>query len=385
MTAGDKLSFLAVFTEGLLSFLSPCVLPLIPLYISYLTADARTVNEEGETEYKRGKVLLITLCFILGISLTFLILGLSASKIGSLLSEYSEILGLFGGLLLLFFALVQLEVIRVPVFEKTGRLPFDPSGSMSLLKAFLMGFVFSFAWTPCIGPMLSNVLILMVSDPANGYIYLLCYALGFLLPFLFLGLFTQFGLKLIKQHKGIMKYTIKIAAVILLAFGLWMTYQNTTKIVRMKSDLDQAKQQTASVFSFGDAELKDHLGNTHKLADYKGDLVFLNFTATWCSYCREEIPYYQEFLKKHDLRGFYIMNNNANGVPESAIAEYAEKNGVEIPILIDDAYDSFFRYFQVSAYPTLFVIDENGDVLGYISGMLDERNFENLLANIRSQ
>ncbi|MBQ1288953.1 MAG: redoxin domain-containing protein [Erysipelotrichaceae bacterium] len=385
MTAGDKLSFLAIFTEGLLSFLSPCVLPLIPLYISYLTADARTVNEEGETEYKRGKVLLITLCFILGISLTFLILGFSASKIGSLLSRYNEILGLFGGLLLVFFALVQLEVIRIPFLEKTGRLPFDPGEGMSLFKAFLMGFVFSFAWTPCVGPMLSNALILMAGDPVNGYRYLLFYALGFLLPFLFLGLFTQLGLKLINRHKGIMKYTLRIAAVILMAFGLWMTYQNTSKIIRIKSELDRERQQqSASAFAFGETEIKDHLGNTHKLADYEGDLIFLNFTTTWCTYCRQEIPHYQEFLKKHDLRGFYIMNNTANGVPESAIAEYAEKNGVEIPILIDSD-DRFFSYFQISGYPTLFVIDENGTVLGYISGMLDEQNFEDLLANIRSQ
>ena len=384
MTAGDKLSILAVFTEGLLSFLSPCVRPLIPLYISYLTADARTVNEEGETEYTRGRVLLVTLCFVLGISLTFVILGFSATRIGSLLSEYSEILGLFGGLILIFFAFVQLEIIRVPFFEKTGRLPFDPGKGMSLFKAFLMGFVFSFAWTPCVGPLLGNVLLLMTADPANGYRYLLFYALGFLLPFLFLGLFTQLGLKLIKEHKGIMKYTLKIAAVILLGFGIWMTWQNTEKIVSMKRELDNASQQTATAFDFSQAELKDHLGNTHKLADYKGDLVFLNFSTTWCTYCRQEIPYYQEFLKKHDLTGFYIMNNTANGMPESAIAEYAEENGVEVPILIDSD-DNFFRYFRIGSYPTLFVIDENGDVLGYITGMLDEQGFEDLLANIQAQ
>jgi cytochrome c-type biogenesis protein len=224
----------------------------------------------------------------------------------------------------------------------------------------------------------------MTADPANGYRYLLFYALGFLLPFLFLGLFTQLGLKLIKEHKGIMKYTLKIVAAILLGFGIWMTWQNTEKIVSMKRELDNASQQTAAVFDFSQAELKDHLGNTHKLADYKGDLVFLNFSTTWCTYCRQEIPYYQEFLKKHDLTGFYIMNNTANGMPESAIAEYAEENGVEVPILIDSD-DNFFRYFRIGSYPTLFVIDENGDVLGYITGMLDEQGFEDLLANIQAQ
>ena len=71
-------------------------------------------------------------------------------------------------------------------------------------------------------------------------------------------------------------------------------------------------------------------------------------------------------------------------MPESAIAEYAEENGVEVPILIDSD-DNFFRYFRIGSYPTLFVIDENGDVLGYITGMLDEQGFEDLLANIQAQ
>ena len=180
-----------IFLEGILSFLSPCVLPLIPLYMSYLAGDGKTIDEEGNVHYDRVRVFVSTLFFTLGISLTFFLLAAAVSAFKDYIDEYREIISIIGGTLLIVFGLHETGLIHIDVLDKERKLKVDLHlEQMNFLKAFLLGFVFSLGWSPCIGPMMANALLISTVSDA-GYLYILAYALGMILPFLITGLFTS--------------------------------------------------------------------------------------------------------------------------------------------------------------------------------------------------
>jgi cytochrome c-type biogenesis protein len=197
----NNVSFILVFFEGILSFFSPCVIPLIPVYISYLAGNGKIINEDGTIFYKRKKVLTNTLFFVIGISSTFFILGLSFSALGIFFNNNKTLFRQIGGIIII-----------------------------------IMGFTFSFAWTPCVGPALSSVLILAsgASHPFKGNLLVLVYAIGFILPFLVLGIFTTQTLNFFKENRNFMKYTVKIGGTILIIIGILTftgQFNNLTKLL----------------------------------------------------------------------------------------------------------------------------------------------------------
>jgi cytochrome c-type biogenesis protein len=234
----DNISFLLVFLEGFLSFFSPCVIPLIPLYISYLAGNGKVVNSDGTITYIRKKVLLNTFFFVLGISITFFILGLSFSTLGTFFNSNRLLLSRIGGIIIIIFGMVQLGLIKLDFLksEKKFHLEFKQD-KMNPIIALVMGFTFSFAWTPCVGPALSSVLIL-ASSAKNvflGNMLVMIYAIGFVIPFLILGLFTTETLNFFKEKKNLLKYTIKIGGVILIIIGIMTFTGSFNEITKLLS------------------------------------------------------------------------------------------------------------------------------------------------------
>jgi cytochrome c-type biogenesis protein len=171
--------FAVAFAAGLLSFLSPCVLPLIPSYVGYLTG--MTVEE---VERRRGTAVLHALWFVAGFSLVFVLLGAGASAVGSLLRDYQVWLGRVGGVLLILFGLYLLGILR-PAFlmrERRIQLARKPLGYFG---SGVVGFTFGAAWTPCIGPILGGILTLAATQAGlgRGIMLLAVYALGLAIPF----------------------------------------------------------------------------------------------------------------------------------------------------------------------------------------------------------
>lgn len=222
----DNISFLLVFVEGFLSFFSPCVIPLIPLYISYLAGNGKIVNPDGTITYIRKKVLLNTFFFVLGISITFFLLGFSFSTLGTFFNSNKLLFSRIGGIIIIIFGLIQLGIINLDFLkgEKKFHLEFKQD-KMNPIIALIMGFTFSFAWTPCVGPALSSVLILASSakNAFLGNMLVMIYAIGFIIPFLILGLFTTEALNFFKKNKKFLKYTIKVGGIILVIIGI-MTF-----------------------------------------------------------------------------------------------------------------------------------------------------------------
>ena len=201
----------AVLLEGLISFFSPCVIPLLPLYMGYLAGSAKEKTKEGKIIYKRKKVFLYTLFFVLGISMSFFILGLSFTVIGSFLKEYKSIIAIIGGIIIIVLGLFQLKIINFKFLQKEKKLKVNINpNKMNPVVAFIMGFLFSFAWTPCVGPALSSVLIMASSAESMliGNLLVLIYAIGFIIPFLILGLFTGEVLIFLKKKQYIWRHTL---------------------------------------------------------------------------------------------------------------------------------------------------------------------------------
>ena len=225
----SDISALASFLEGVLSFFSPCVLPLLPVYFSFLSGGNAERNENGEIIYKRSKVVINTLFFVLGISLTFFILSLGVKGVGKIFTRHSTLFSIIGGAIVIIFGLWQLVFYGTKYgAKKEKRININTNRAKGPLLSFLLGFSFSFSWTPCIGPILSSVLI-MASSSFKGEIYLLLYALGFTLPFILLAFFTSSLLSFFQKYKRVVKYTVRIGAVVMILLGIMMIVTNIPK------------------------------------------------------------------------------------------------------------------------------------------------------------
>ena len=166
---------LTVFIQGLLSFFSPCVLPLVPLYVGYLAGGARTVDEKGNIRYPRGKVLINTLFFVVGVSFAFFVLGLGFTAAGRFFSGNQTLFARISGIIMILFGVYQFGFFgKAAALETEHRLPFRlDKWAMNPLVALVLGFTFSFAWTPCVGPTLGSVLLMASSAASAGKGFLL--------------------------------------------------------------------------------------------------------------------------------------------------------------------------------------------------------------------
>lgn len=402
---------LTVFLQGLLSFFSPCVLPLIPLYISYLSGGTQTVGKDGKIYFKRRKVMLNTLCFVIGISFAFFLLGLGVSAIGTFFQSNQLLFARIGGILVVLFGLYQLGVLGTSrILGQERRLPFKLDVlAMSPITALIMGFTFSFAWTPCVGPALTSVLLMAASASTKlwGFLLIGVYTIGFVLPFLAVGLFTTKLLEFFKAHVKVVRYTAKIGGALMIFMGILMFtgkmnavtgYLSSGAPVTVEEQKEneetadaEEKQETESGLTPAiDFTLTDQYGNTHKLSDYKGKTVFLNFWATWCSPCRAEMPDIQKLYESAETEGedaLVVLGvaapNLGNEKSEEEIKAFLEENGYTYPVLMDTTGEVFMSY-GVNAFPTTFMITREGEVFGYASGQLNEATMKSIVEQTMS-
>ena len=369
------MTLFGLFIEGILSFLSPCVLPLIPLYMSYLSADAKEADDEGNISYKSGRVFLMTVFFVLGISVVFLLLALSVKAIRPFIEKYSDIIAIIGGTLIIIFGLHETGIITIDVLnsEKKLNLNMERSG-MNYLKAFILGFLFSFAWTPCIGPMLASA-ILIASTETYGSLYILVYAAGLIIPFLFTGAFTSFVLNFIRNKKHIFRYVMIVAGLIMIAYGVYMIVNASRNITSVAIPKEDVQEDTAVSTSLPDTQFIVHNGDPLYFSDYEGKYIFLNFTATWCGYCEGEIEDYLAFSRDSDeYVCFYVMSTLTSQTSKDEIIKYIDEHDIDIRIPYGIGKSLLF-FFRPEGYPTKYVAGKNGEILGYFAGVLDKDGF----------
>ena len=207
------MQYFITFLEGIISFISPCMLPLLPLYISYFTA-------ESDGEANKKKVFLRALAFVVGFSAVFCVLGLFAGTVGTFLRKYQTILNIICGIIVVIFGLSYLEIIPIPFFKGMTR----SHKATSVLSALLFGVIYSVSLSPCIGAFLGSALMLASTSGsvAKGVTLLLAYSLGMGIPFLISALLLdklKNTFKVIKKHYKIIN---TVCGIFLIVIGIVM-------------------------------------------------------------------------------------------------------------------------------------------------------------------
>ena len=421
-TLETGVSVLTVLAQGLLSFFSPCVLPLVPLYVGYLAGGAQRVDEQGVVRYPRGRVLGNTLCFVAGVSFAFFLLGFGFTALGSFFSRNQLWFARVSGILMILFGLYQFGLFgRSRALEKEHRLPFRlDRWAMNPLTALVLGFTFSFAWTPCVGPALGGVLLMASTSAsaARGFLLIGVYTAGFAAPFLAVGLFTGAVLDFFRRRQRVVRYTVKAGAALLVLMGVMTLTGFMNGITGYLSSAagggaagqPQAEESAAPAgetpspspapeespaaserpeIPAPDFTLTDQYGVEHTLSDYAGKTVFLNFWATWCGPCKSEMPEIQALYEKYgenqeELIVLGVANPRSEAYPynqdvtRAEIEQFLEDNGYTFPVVMDETGELFYTY-GIRAFPTTFMVGADGNVFGYVVSALTGDMMESIV------
>lgn len=217
----ESLGVLVAFSAGLFSFLSPCVLPLFPSYLSFITGMSVDRLTSEVDAGARTRVLLHSLAFILGFSVVFVSLGASFSAAGQFLLDYRDWIRIAGGVLIVVFGLYIAGVLRIGLFGRSAQIAIK-SKPAGYVGSFAVGLTFAIGWTPCVGPVLGSILTLAGSDKTvrEGVSLLLAYSAGLGLPFLLFSVALGGFLRFFKRYRPLIPVVERAAGVLLIAVGV---------------------------------------------------------------------------------------------------------------------------------------------------------------------
>jgi len=213
-------AMLVALTAGILSFLSPCVLPIVPPYLAYMGGiSMNDINEDGTAA--RRKAMLPALFFVLGLSTVFIFLGFTASIFGQFFLRNQILLAQIAGAVIIIFGLHFLGVFRIPLLDREARLDAGDRGG-SALGAYVLGLAFAFGWTPCIGPQLGAILSIAATEASveRGTALLGVYAIGLGIPFLLAAAFIDKAMGVMARLKRHMKLIERAMGVLLIGVGV---------------------------------------------------------------------------------------------------------------------------------------------------------------------
>jgi cytochrome c-type biogenesis protein len=207
----SNLNLITAVVAGLVSFASPCCLPLVPAYLSYITGVSIEQLTGAQVAIHRRQILLSAFAFVVGLAIIFTLLGASASAIGAFLLDYQEWVSRIAGVLIIIFGLQMLGVFRLRIFEQEKRMDFTKRRAAGPLGAVLMGAAFGVGWTPCVGPFLGAILTMaaQTGTVGSGMLLLFAYALGLGLPFVAVALVIGQMMPVltrIKRHMATLNY-----------------------------------------------------------------------------------------------------------------------------------------------------------------------------------
>lgn len=219
--ANENITYIVAFTAGLLTYLSPCLLPLIPAFIAYITgvsfSDLKDAQKKKEA---RRKTIIHSLLFIAGFSVVFVLLGLTVTLVGKLLFQYQKFIRIAGGILIMLFGLQLMGILKLDFLTRERKLNIAAKGA-SYLGSFLIGVTFAAAWTPCAGPILGSILVLAgtKASAATGAKLLFVYSLGIAIPFFLTAILINSFLGYSAKLQKIMRWINIIGGIFLIIVG----------------------------------------------------------------------------------------------------------------------------------------------------------------------
>lgn len=210
------MDYIFTFSEGIASFISPCLLPMLPIYISYFI---------GEDDKKTAKAVVNSIGFVLGFTIVFLILSIFASQLGRFVSRYINYIKIVFGIIIILLGLNYMEIFKIKILNKSKGIKANTK-DLNFIKAIIFGIIFSISWTPCIGTFLSSALLLIAKqqDILKGILLMIVYSIGLGIPFILSVVLIE-KLKemfnFIKNNYGIIK---KISGTVLIIMGIYTIF-----------------------------------------------------------------------------------------------------------------------------------------------------------------
>ncbi|MFH1189679.1 MAG: cytochrome c biogenesis protein CcdA [Candidatus Omnitrophota bacterium] len=234
---GENVAYIGAFTAGFLTFLSPCILPLIPSFIAYVAGVSYGDMKDGRADVRR-KTVSHTLSFIIGFSIVFILLGLTATALGKTLFAYQKYIRIGGGVLIILFGLMLTGVLKIGFLEK-GFHTRSRSGKAGYLGSFLVGVTFAAAWTPCAGPLLGSILVVAGTKDTvgEGAKLLALYSAGLGLPFLITAVAMNVFLALFNRFKNAIIYINRAAGILLILAGVLIMTDSLNMVTQRITDI----------------------------------------------------------------------------------------------------------------------------------------------------
>lgn len=377
------------FIAGILSFLSPCVLPLVPGYISLISGVSIDRLKEGVSS--RRAVILNSLAFNAGLSVIFLILGTTAGLVGAAITSNPWV-RIIGGIVIIAFGLQLIGLLKISALYKDTRF-FSDDKPRGMLGSAALGMAFAAGWTPCIGPILGGIIGLAATSGGwrSGLILSAFYSAGLAVPFLLTGLgINQF----LNFYKNFRKHLHKVevaSGVVLILVGILVMSGQSTLLASSKfmawipnlegkfkvAEITTPPPSNATGNNFEptpDVEFQTLAGKPFRLKELQGQVVLLNFWATYCIPCREEIPALNSLQHELESQGLKIVGASLDDSIEGVNTYQAEVAKFEYQVLLGGA-DAKVKFAQ-SVLPTTYLIDRQGRIRQKIIGARDKAGWE---------
>jgi len=382
----ENISVFIAFGAGLLSFLSPCVLPLIPSYLCVIGSSPPAGSAD------RPRPIAGTISFIFGFSLVFIVLSVILSSTIKLIDGLFKYINLVSGCIVIILGLnIIFDFLSLLNYEKRFHLKSMPKG---VAGAFLAGCAFGAGWTPCVGPVLAGILLLAADTGSvwRSVVYLAFYSLGLGLPFLLASIFYNAFVRFSTKLRTRLPLIRRISGALLVVIGVliikgdykainnlaakWQAV-NVVKTDQNKKIPDEVIKafegtgiQTASEgIDPIDFTLPLPDGTKITLSRLKGKVVFLNFWATWCGPCRSEMPSMEAVYQKLKNDGFEILAVNL-GESNDEVSAFMNECKLSFPAVMDQENITGSQY-NIRAIPTTYIIDRRGLIIARLVGSVN--------------
>lgn len=384
------------FVAGIASFLSPCVLPLVPGYVSLISGVSIDGLKAGTSS--RRAVIVNSLAFNAGLSIIFLFLGTTAGLVGSAITSNPWV-RIIGGLIIIAFGLQLIGVLKISALYKDTRF-FSDDKPRGLLGSVTLGMAFAAGWTPCIGPILGGIIGLAATSGGwrSGLILSAFYSAGLAVPFLLTGLGINKFLRFYGKFRRHLHKVEVASGIILIIVGTLVASGKATTLASSKAmaflpnaeeavvkfqnwwygksvGVEQPVNAAAATYPLApDVEFQTLAGKPFRLKDLKGQVVLLNFWATYCIPCREEIPALNSLQHELEAQGLRIvgatLDDDVDGV--NAYQKDVRKFDYEVLLGGSDAKQQFAQ----AVLPTTYLIDRDGRIRQKIIGARDKSGWE---------
>lgn len=344
------MEYLVTFLEGLASFISPCILPMIPIYISYFT---------GQNYDKKGKSIINSLGFVLGFTIIFVLLGIFASSFGMIIQKYNYIIKVIFGIIIILFGLNMIEILKIPILNKQLKLEYSKK-EFNFFTSIIFGMIFSIGWTPCVGAFLGSALMMASTQEhiLKGAILLICYSIGLGIPFILSSILIEKLKNLfnwIKEHykiintvSGIFLITIGIVMIVEVIFNnikLDTTINKNEKNI-IQNTLEEQSKEGGNIMNVTSENFEKEVLNSNVP-------VLVDFWASWCGPCKMMAPVVEEI---------------ANDLGDS----------VKVCKVNIDEESSLATQYGIMSIPT-FLIFKDGKVVNSTLGVQDKEKIIKLL------